>query len=462
MSEYKIQSARQYYISSVILRSDVNNDFYDLLNIYHRILIYESMTHTFIQGKIEITDTNGLIESLPIVGEEKIIFRIKKTASDKKYFEVIGHVYKISNRIREKGKKGVEKYTLEFITPNALINQNQRVSKTYEDDVSKSVEDISKNFLGLSKKNNKPKDDDNPKLYKDIYIEKTFKKMKLNIPNLKPVEAINFLSKFSYSRNTKLNKNPFNTSYRFYQTRQGYFYQSLEKTITENQKNIKHRFLVSNDPNIKYNNKNIDKKDLFTVYDYEFINFYDVFSSSNDGYYGCRNIGYDTLTKSVHKYDLNYESNFNQMTHLEKNNTNSKKFNLNGKDSEKTLILSLPTKKGTDKSEYVKSKEKTKDIFYNKEEKIDVIKRVKTERFNEGIVIEMKIPSNPYLNINDIIYLHFPSYIRENGGKNFLDDKYFSGKYLVVSITHILSSKELSRWEMLVTVLKDSYKSEIR
>ena len=448
MSDYKLQSARQYYISSVILSSDVNNDYFDLLNIYDRIVIYESMTHTFIQGKIDITDTNGLIESLPIIGEEKIVFKIKKLANDTDYFEVVGHVYKISNRVREEGKKGVEKYTLEFINPIALINQTQRVSKTYESKISSSIEDVYKNFLGLD--------------LEKLTIEKTFKKIKINIPNLKPVEAINFLSKFSYSRNFK-NRNPFNTSYRFYQTREGYFYQSLEKTITENEKDIKHRFLVSNDPNMKSNNINIDKKDLFTVYDYEFINFYDVFSSSNDGYYGCRNIGYDTLTKSVHKYNLNYDSKFNDMIHLEKNNTNSKKFDLNGKNSEKTLILSLPTKKGTDKSEYVKNKEKTKDIFYNKEEEIDVIKRVKTERFNEGIVIEMKIPSNQYLNINDIVYLHFPSYIRDsNGKKNFLDDKYFSGKYLVVGITHILSSKKIASWDMLVTVLKDSYKSEIR
>lgn len=461
MSSKGITSSSEYFIDTISIQSKVNGDFFELVNIFNTIEIFESMTHTFIHGRIYITDTNGLIENLPIIGQEQIRFKIKKVETDSKYFEVIGHVYKISNRTRDSSRKGVESYIIEFITENSILNQVQRVSKTYEGEVSKAVEDISQNFLGLSKNSNpKPNVERNPELYKDIYIENTKEKNKITVPNMKPVEAINFLTKFSFSQGSGKNKNPYNTSYKFYQTRQGYFYQSIENAISQNKK-VEKAFLISNDPNIKNDNKILSKDDLFSVIEYSFLNFYDIFSSSDDGYYGGRNLGYDTITKSIHKYDLKYIDKFDDMTHLDQNDTNTSEFILN-KVPEKSYIVSLPTKKGSNGSEYIKNKSKNKDIFYCKEDEIDILKKVKNERFNEGIVVEMTIPSNPFLYVNEVVYLHFPSFKREdNGKKEYFDDKYFSGNYLVVSIDHILTNIDDNTWFMKVTLLKDSYKSEI-
>ena len=78
MKSTVIYSSSEYHIDSIELKSNINDEKYDLLLIYDNIQINESMTHTFIYGSISVTDTNGLIEILPIVGEETIKFKLGK------------------------------------------------------------------------------------------------------------------------------------------------------------------------------------------------------------------------------------------------------------------------------------------------------------------------------------------------------------------------------------------------
>lgn len=457
MSSTRIDLPSEYFLDSIILKSRINNAEINLINLYDSIIIYEKISNSFIHGIISITDTNGFIESLPIIGEETVEFKIKKKMGDKDYFEIKGFIYKVSNRIKNPESKSIEYYDLCFVTENALENQTKRVSKTYKGTVSSMVEKISKNYLNLEVIDKI--DEENLKPYETIVVEKTLDDNKITIPNMKPVESLDFLTKFSYSKNGK-DKNPFNTTFFFYQTRQGYFYQSLEKIILENKDKIKHDYFVSNDVNIKNGQTDISVIDLFTVIEYRFLKFYDNFKASNSGYYGGTNVGYDTLTKTIHNHTLNYGEIFDDMVHLEKNDTNSKDYVLN-KSPEKILFSSLPTNKGSSESQYISAKT-SNDIYYTKEEIIKLLKNTKRQRFNEGLVIEIDIPSNPYLNVNDVINLRFPSYERENNQKKFLDDKYFSGNYIVMGIKHEFSDIQNKVWGMTVTLLRDSYKSEIK
>lgn len=454
MNTTRLDTPSEYFVDSVILISDVTGTELNITNIYDSITINEKISSPFMYGVISITDTNGLIESVPIIGEERIQFKLKKKIGDERYFEVKAFVYKISNRMKNKESKSIEYYNLCFITENALINQTKRVSKTYDGTVSSMVEKISKGFLNLEKI--EKVDEEKPKPYDTILIETTSDNNKITIPNMKPTDSIDFLSRFSYSGSGK-DKNPYNTTFFFYQTRQGYFYQSIESIITKNASKKRKQFLISNDVNIK--NADIDKTDLFTVIEYRFVNLYDNLKASHKGYYGGTNVGFDTLTKTIHNHQLNYGEIFDDMIHLDKNNTNTDEYVFN-KDPDKMLFTSLPTRKGSNESVYISTK-KTEDVYYTKEEQIKLLKNTKRNRFNDGIVVEIEIPSNPYLYVNEIVDLRFPSFKREKGEKNFFDDKYFSGDYIVIGIRHELSDIQNKVWSMTVTLLKDSYKSKI-
>lgn len=464
-----LDTPSEYIIESIVIQKTRKNEkgffeSFDIVNLFDAIAINEGINYNFIYGSVKVIDTNGIIEALPIMGEETINFKIrKKLGTD--FFEIKCVVYSITNRRKVENYNKVEEYEINFISELAMLNQIQRVSKTYEGHVSDMVKKISSEYLNLEKIDNI--EYKNLKPYDNIFIEKTMDENKVNIPNLNPIESINFLTKFSYSQNQS-DTNPFNTTFFFYQTRQGFFFQSIENCILnfrkllEEEKLVKYQYdmmkhtLIKNEPNQRF-----DIIDFFTVSNFEILNFYDNFESVNTGYYGGTNIGYDTLTKSFHKYEFNYQDNFEKIVNLEKYNTNSEDFIFN-KNSNKTNILTLPTKAGSDKSDYI-SKKTTKDIFYDKREKINLLKYIKKSRFNNGVVIKVSIPSNPDIYVNDLISLKFPSFIRnENGKKSGLGDKYLSGDYVVIEIQHIVSNPETKKWTMVLTLLKDSYKKEIK
>ncbi len=463
-----LDTPSEYVIESILIQKTKKNDkgffeSFDIVNLFDSIIINEGINYNFIYGSVKVTDTNGIIESLPIMGEESINFKIrKKTGTD--FFEIKGLVYSITDRKKVKNYNKVEEYKINFISELAMLNQVQRVSKTYEGHVSDMVKKISSEYLNLEKIDNIENEIFKP--YENIFIEKTMDENKINIPNLNPVESINFLTKFSYSQNQN-DTNPFNTMFFFYQTRQGFFFQSIENCILNFRKLLKEKKLVKYEYNMMKNtliknqpNKRFDINDFFTVSNFEILNFYDNFESVNTGYYGGTNIGYDTLTKSFHKYEFNYQDNFEKLVNLEKYDTNSKDFIFN-KNSEKTNILTLPTKAGSDKSDYI-SQKTSKDIFYDKREKINLLKYVKRSRFNNGMVIQVSIPSNPDIYVNDLINLKFPSFIRvEDREKQTSGDRYLSGDYIVIEIKHIVSNPQTKKWTMILTLLKDSYKKEV-
>ena len=109
------------------------------------------------------------------------------------YFDVKGHIYSITNRQKKEGSNLVETYQLNFISELAMLNQIHRVSKTYTGKISTMVEKISSEYLKLKKIDKI--EEKSLKPYETILIEDTMDDNKLNIPNLNPIESINFLNK---------------------------------------------------------------------------------------------------------------------------------------------------------------------------------------------------------------------------------------------------------------------------
>ena len=164
----------------------------------------------------------------------------------------------------------------------------------------KDIEKISKEYFELERI--KKIDEENPKPYTTILIEDTMDKNKINIPNMNPIDSIDFLSDyFSYSKGSKSDKNPFNTTFNFFQTRQGFFFQSMENLIQEGSKDVKHEYHLINDMFIKDESVVVEQNDIYTASEYKLLNFYDNFGSSNNGYYGGTNFAYDSLTKTLHE-----------------------------------------------------------------------------------------------------------------------------------------------------------------
>ena len=480
----------------------------DVSGIYTGLIINESIFENYISGKIELIDTSSIIESLPILGEEKIEIVIgypehtsRKPKEPK--IEIKADIYKLDNRKRHKGGQTLEEYTLYFCDEIRLKDKVKRVSKTFkEDKISDYVKKILQEELEV-------KED-------DMDVKNTEGKYELNIPNLSPLKSINFLSNFAY------NKKGDDNFFLFYQDREKFNFTSVEKMMEKEKIDTIIYFdkLSNFDPSNKNRRKQaqqaliedqVQKRmrelaplvvntglqgagplsalsetiadiiipppkataivedesgkemkgfDVYQCESYEFNTPFSNYESSDTGYFGFTNYSTDILTKTFHKVEYSYSEKFNEMKNLNGKDTKQKDYEIN-KNPFNTKIYSKSTTKGRSESKYIEEIMKDSDLLVDHfTETRDPLKNTKKERLAMGPSFNVKIPGNLKIMIGDVLEVYFPSYKPEGEERrrNYEKDKYYSGSYLVGSITHTFSRANL--WHCSLNLLSDSLKKE--
>ena len=468
----------------------------DISQIYTALTINESIFENYISGKIDLIDTSSIIESLPILGEEKVEIIIEypehTSRIPKKPIKIKADIYKLDNRKRHEGGQTLEEYTLYFCDEIRLKDKVKRVSKTFkENKISDYVKKILQEELEVKDK---------------IETDDTEGKYELNIPNLSPLKSINFLSNFAY------NKKGDDNFFLFYQDREKFNFKSVEKLIEKTTDTVIYIEKIDNfnpkkkktqqeliqaqiekglsemgglsvksllgtaggslgaasgmiadivfpppKPNAVAEDESTDKG--FDVYQCESYNFNAPFSnyeSSDTGYFGFTNYSTDILTKTLHKVEYSYSKKFGEMKNLNGKDTKQQEYEIN-KNPINTKIYSKSTTKGRSESEYIEEILKDSDLLVDHfTETRDPLKNTKKERFAMGPSFDVKIPGNLKIMIGDVLKIYFPSYEPEGEERkrNYKEDKYYSGNYLVGSITHTFSRANL--WHCSLNLLSDS------
>ena len=167
--------------------------------------IYEDMFANCLTGSIRIVDGIGLMESVPIIGEETINIKIR-TAGLKREREadVTGpfagsqnegimdlkfRVVKLSEA--SKLNESTMTYKLSMVSEEYILNLKQKVKKTSLDPVSlepRRVSDVVRTLYRQFFEKGRRKD------AKKIFIEPTKNPTDLIIPNYTPFRAFNFLA----------------------------------------------------------------------------------------------------------------------------------------------------------------------------------------------------------------------------------------------------------------------------
>lgn len=495
-----VQETQEFEIYELSITSEISGNKEDLSQLYERLIIRESIFKNYIHGEIHIIDTNSIISELPIVGEEKIKIKIgypqesERPNNEKIDLEFL--IYKVDNREREKLGQSIENYILYFCDKIALDDTIKRVSKTFKKEtVSKYVETILKEDLNINS---------------NLEVEPTQGKYEVTIPNLNPITSINFLTKFSYNNEGN------DSLFYFYQDRKGFKFKSLEKLISENG-TPKKKIFFQNQNNYKgespaggkskqltqeekdtinqltgfglqlmggvvatagiTSNKSViesikiqsgavvewegDGKDTYQAEFYSIEKPFSNYESCDTGYFGFTNHSTDILTKTIHKIEYNYSENFGKMKKLNSGDTKSKKYEVI-KNPFSTKIYSKPTTKGRIDSEYVKEIMKESDMLEDHfSETRDPLQNTKKERFFMGPKFNVKIPGNLELFLGDTVDCKFPSYKPEGDERerNYPDDKYYSGKYMVFELTHTFT--RLNVWHCDMLICSDTLKKSI-
>ena len=209
----------------------------DLKAAWSDFNIYENLFRNYLTADIQIVDGVGLMESLPIIGEETIHIQVKTKGIVNQRppetnhpgpFEGSQNEGRLSLKFRVVKIHNITKlndqmltYTLNLVSEEAILNLKKKVRKSALDPaqnfepstISKLVERLYKQFFQRGRPD-----------AKKIFIEPTKNNTDLIIPNQTPFKAFNFLAQRAVAKE----KHAVGSSFVFYETIRGFFFISLE------------------------------------------------------------------------------------------------------------------------------------------------------------------------------------------------------------------------------------------
>ena len=196
--------------------------------------IYEDMFANCLSGSIRIIDGIGLMESVPIIGEETINIKIRTAGLKREREEnVTGpfagsqnegimnvkfRVVKLSEII--KLNEGTVTYKLALVSEEYILNLKQKVKKSSLDPVSLEPRRVSDVVRSLYRQFFEK----GTRISKKIFIEPTKNPTDLIIPNYTPFKTFNFLA----GRAVSAGKHAVGSSFVFYENIKGFFFISME------------------------------------------------------------------------------------------------------------------------------------------------------------------------------------------------------------------------------------------
>jgi len=389
---------------------------------------YEDIYSFVASGYITLVDAQGFIELMRLTGNEFIEVNFGKVKDGKNLNDQLFRVYKSSAR-KPSGNQNSEVYTLYFCSEELLLSEQNKISKSFK---GNKISNIVNNILTDKLKVKSTKIDK---------IEETTGLYDFVIPNMKPFEAISWVS--TYARPAAYP----GADMLFFETKNGFAFRSLQSMFKDNVY-----------ATYKYEAKNIDDKTqsfqekTITVLDYEISKPFDVLNEISSGTLSNRLISIDPLTRTFKKTDFDYE----------KFKTKAKSLNANGVQD--TLQNRLGKKENESYDGVLKvviGNSNQKQVSYVKEREAGVAQDIFVETYIPNrtaqislanyTVIKATIPGDPGITAGRTI--NFNLLTLKPGQERDLD-KFYSGKYLVTAVRHIIQSQGV--YQTVLEIVKDS------
>lgn len=417
-----LQDSLQFKVKKVSIMSKGGE--IDISPVYDEINIFDSLFMPMMSGNILITDSVGLSKVLNFDGSEVILISIEKS-SNFLSFEKSFRIYKQTDR--RNVNQSTEKFVLHFVSDEFVFSMQQRVNQSYQATYSEITEKILQTYLKLED------------LDKGI-IETTSGIRKVVIPNLPPLEAIEWCAKRSLD-----GKNA--PSFVFFSNIFGYNYVSLSSLL--NKDSI---LKINFDP------KNLSQNDALTEMNsaraYELILQNDSIDKIRSGVNAGKFIGFDPLTRSLSEKNFSFDNHYSLTEHLNSNPNRTEIFNkddttnLTTVDSRKVLSIFGSNRKN---SEYIKkydgesiSKVEGYESFMFQRKAI--FKNLAAKR------LKVVLPGNFQLTSGFNVEILTSGFnLKSRGDQN--QEISLNGKYLIIAARHTITN---NKHESMIEIATDS------
>ena len=473
----------------------------DIKSLVNEINIYHDLMANGIECELVITDSVGLIEMFPIVGDETIIIQFV-TPSFEEIREYVFRVYKVSNRT--KGGQRTDSYILHGISQEVINSDLKAVNKSYRDMTgSQIVKAIHKDYM-------RPVIEDHYFVKtKKLYIQDTEQQHHQIFSNIKPIRAINTIAfetkvknagnikTYNYSDEYKkvikteaVNNESQASNFIYYENYDGWYFRTIDSLLTQKYKNapsIKPPAIEANyfddfylmdaalEQQAKATGIVVHPRQIISSIDFE--KQFDTLENIGTGLYFHKVETIDPILKKFTTDNFHYDTEAKKFEHLEKNKKLYSKdsiFSKSGSTSYQHYFVSnigsesspdyynIPYVNEKIKIPYKNTKETETDAQIRNPRQVhkwfsyDLISRTQLN----NIVLTITIPGNTDIEIGHKVNLHIPqtSEVPEYMSKlNLLYNK----RFFVIAVRHVINKND-ETFFTTIECIKDVYGREIK
>ena len=387
-----------------------------------QVRIFEDIFSPFITGSIVLKESFDLQSLLPLIGEEFIEIKISTPTLDKS-INGLFHIYKMNDKINI-GDRAIG-YELNFISAEALVDSNKKVSKVFSGKISDIVPTFVKDKI------------DGIESTKKINVENTRNTIKYVSPYWTPIQNLTFLSDNSISENQS-------PSFLFYENRDGFNFKSLDNLY----KNKSFQQFVMD----KYSRDNFPQggnalnilEDYKRVGEIDFIESYDYMDRLSGGMYTSKLISYDSTKKTYTVKNFDIKKKFPRQNHLNENPLFSDK--AIGRSNAKHILFPRAFETFTSFGDTTNAR-----VL---QERISFLKMAEAQKVN------ITVPGRCDYTVGQVVELtlYKKQPMKKRDRTEDLVDNVNSGKYLISAINHQMS---VDGHTCYIELIKDSMKKKV-
>jgi hypothetical protein len=380
------------------------------------VQFYEDLFSPFITGSLILKDSLDLVNLFPFIGEEFLELEISTPTLKENNIKGKYYIYKMSNR-EMTGDKSVV-YQLHFISIEAVVDLNKKISKVFGDQISKLVKPfLTDKTYGLE-------------TTKKVYVEETSNNVKYISNYWSPVENIQHLA------GNAVNKNG-SPSYIFFENRDGFYFMTLETLYT----NATFASFVYD----KYTRDSLPgggsvrniAEDFKRILEISIPVSFDYMDRIRNGMLSSRQVSYDIVKKTYTAKNYNMFQKFDKQKHLNKYAVNSDRsiFRANSR------IINYPKDFGNFNGFGDVTNASTN------QERISLLKLAEANKLN------ITVPGRCDYTVGLKIALDLKKIEPLSKADKDTTDKMFSGNYIIAAINHYIDRE---KHECYMEIVKES------
>lgn len=379
------------------------------------IEIYEDIFSPFVTGKLILKDAQEINNLLPLIGEEIVrISLMTPSLKPEDAYKGEYYIYKMADRMKIAERELA--YVLHFISKEAIIDLNKKISKAYSGKISDIVKQVITESIGLETQ-------------KNANIEETSNITKYISNFWSPTRNLQYLCENAVN----VEGSP---SFVFFENKYGLNFVSLESLYKNTP--LHQKFIWDNysaDVASTGSSERNLTRDYQRVLELNMPDTFNYMDRLTSGMYGAELITYDLLTKQY--THLAYKPNFEEHTHLNEYPLWSDK------------LVSRPRSTLIHDHRYYNNFDGFDDVTNSR----TIQKRTSLLAQAESFKLEINVFGRTDYSAGQKVYLEVPRNTQIKKEEPNWEDKVHSGFYLVSAVCHSITRES---HECTMELIKDS------